>query len=65
MFQRKPQRARFPLNLMLGRVISGYFKVEGLNQKGGLGMQDIKVDAELVAYCGLYCGACRSYLKGK
>ncbi|MGE4403371.1 MAG: DUF3795 domain-containing protein [Desulfobulbus sp.] len=28
-------------------------------------MQDIKVNAELVAYCGLYCGACRSYLKGK
>lgn len=22
-------------------------------------------DVNLVAYCGLYCGACRSYLKGK
>jgi hypothetical protein len=22
----------------------------------------IRADAELVAYCGLYCGACRSYL---
>ena len=28
-------------------------------------MPDIKVDAGLVARCGLYCGACRSYLKGK
>ena len=28
-------------------------------------MQGIKVDAELVAYCGLYCGACRSCLAGK
>lgn len=28
-------------------------------------MPDIKVDAELVAYCGLYCGACRSCLAGK
>ncbi|MFH0725802.1 MAG: DUF3795 domain-containing protein [Pseudomonadota bacterium] len=28
-------------------------------------MSDIKVNAELVAYCGLYCGACRSFLQGK
>jgi len=26
---------------------------------------DIKVDAELVAYCGLYCSACRKYLSNK
>jgi hypothetical protein len=28
-------------------------------------MKDIISDAGLVAYCGLYCGACRRYLKGK
>jgi hypothetical protein len=28
-------------------------------------MPEIQVDARLVARCGLYCGACRSYLKGK
>jgi len=28
-------------------------------------MSDIRVDAELVAYCGLYCGACKSHLDGK
>jgi hypothetical protein len=28
-------------------------------------MTDIPVTADLVAHCGLYCGACRSYLKGK
>ncbi|HKJ91629.1 MAG TPA: DUF3795 domain-containing protein, partial [Longimicrobiales bacterium] len=28
-------------------------------------MKEITVDRELVAYCGLYCGACRSYLKGR
>jgi hypothetical protein len=28
-------------------------------------MTAIKVDAGLVAYCGLYCGACKSYLKEK
>ena len=26
---------------------------------------DIKTDKNLVAYCGLYCGACGQYLKGK
>lgn len=26
---------------------------------------EIKQDPSLVAYCGLYCGACRSYLKGR
>jgi len=25
---------------------------------------EIVADKNLVAYCGLYCGACRSYLKG-
>lgn len=28
-------------------------------------MTDVKAAPELVAYCGLYCGACRSHLKGK
>ncbi len=28
-------------------------------------MKEITVDKELVAYCGLYCGACRAYLKGR
>ena len=28
-------------------------------------MPDIRVSAELVAHCGLYCGACRSYLNGR
>ena len=28
-------------------------------------MPDIKVNAGLVAYCGLYCGACSSHLDGK
>ena len=28
-------------------------------------MKEIKSDPNLVAYCGLYCGACRSYLKGR
>ena len=28
-------------------------------------MTDIAIDEKLVARCGLYCGACRSYLKGK
>ena len=27
-------------------------------------MKEIVADKKLVAYCGLYCGACRSYLKG-
>ncbi len=27
--------------------------------------QEIVVDPSLVAYCGLYCGACPSYRKGK
>ncbi|MBN1144937.1 MAG: DUF3795 domain-containing protein [Bacteroidales bacterium] len=26
---------------------------------------EIIADKELIAYCGLYCGACRNYLKGK
>ncbi len=28
-------------------------------------MRQLVADANLVARCGLYCGACRSYLKGK
>ena len=28
-------------------------------------MPEIRVEAGLVARCGLYCGACRSYLGGK
>lgn len=28
-------------------------------------IQEIKADKKLVAACGLYCGACRSYLSGK
>ena len=28
-------------------------------------MREIVVDRNLVAYCGLYCGACGSYLKGR
>jgi hypothetical protein len=28
-------------------------------------MRDVVADTGLVAYCGLYCGACRAYLNGK
>jgi hypothetical protein len=28
-------------------------------------MKEIVADANLVAYCGLYCGACGSYLRGR
>ena len=28
-------------------------------------MKEITSNSELVAYCGLYCGACGKYLKGK
>lgn len=27
--------------------------------------KEIVADRNLIAYCGLYCGACRSYLNGK
>ena len=27
-------------------------------------LKPIVADKNLIAYCGLYCGACRSYLKG-
>ena len=27
--------------------------------------KEVKADKNLIAYCGLYCGACRSYLNGK
>ncbi|HLP71330.1 MAG TPA: DUF3795 domain-containing protein [Bacteroidales bacterium] len=29
------------------------------------GLKEIKVDNDLIAYCGLYCSSCGSYLKGK
>jgi hypothetical protein len=28
-------------------------------------MKDVASSKDLVAYCGLYCGACRAYLKGR
>ncbi len=28
-------------------------------------MREIVSNPDLVAYCGLYCGACKSYLKGR
>ena len=28
-------------------------------------MKEIVSEPELVAYCGLYCGACKAYLKGR
>jgi hypothetical protein len=28
-------------------------------------MKEIVNDPKLVAYCGLYCGACRAYLRGR
>jgi hypothetical protein len=28
-------------------------------------MKEVAVNKDLVAYCGLYCGACGSYLKGR
>jgi hypothetical protein len=28
-------------------------------------MKEIKSDSKLVAYCGLYCGACKRYLQEK
>ena len=28
-------------------------------------MKEISADKDLVAYCGLYCGACKKYLKEK
>ena len=28
-------------------------------------MQEISADRTLIAYCGLYCGACKKFLKGK
>jgi len=27
-------------------------------------MKEIVADTKMIAYCGLYCGACKSYLKG-
>jgi hypothetical protein len=27
-------------------------------------MKEIVADTKLIAFCGLYCGSCRSYLKG-
>ena len=28
-------------------------------------MKNIVADTDLIAYCGLYCGACRKYLREK
>jgi hypothetical protein len=28
-------------------------------------MKEIAADKTLIAFCGLYCGACKSYLKGR
>lgn len=28
-------------------------------------IKEIRADQSLIAYCGLYCGSCGSYLKGK
>jgi hypothetical protein len=28
-------------------------------------LKEIAADTNLIAYCGLYCGACKSYLSGK
>ena len=28
-------------------------------------IQEIKNNPQLIAYCGLYCGACRKYISGK
>jgi len=28
-------------------------------------IQEVKNDPQLIAYCGLYCGACRKYISGK
>ena len=27
--------------------------------------KEIKIDKELIAYCGLYCGSCKKFLNGK
>ncbi len=36
-----------------------------IERGGGFKMRDVMADKDLVAYCGLYCGACRSYLRGR
>ena len=36
--------------------------VEKALPKGGAAVKKILADEKLVAYCGLYCGACRRYL---
>jgi hypothetical protein len=40
-------------------------KLMGRKSLNGGGMKEIVADSKLVAYCGLYCGACKSYLKEK
>jgi len=27
--------------------------------------REVNMDRDLIAYCGLYCGACGKYIKGK
>ena len=36
-----------------------------VGQSRGKKMKEIISDPKLVAYCGLYCGACKKYLKDK
>jgi hypothetical protein len=40
------------------------FRLVG-KQKHGATMKEITADSKLVAFCGLYCGACKAYLKEK
>lgn len=28
-------------------------------------MDNIKIDKDLIAYCGLYCGSCKKFISGK
>jgi hypothetical protein len=36
-----------------------------IGQKGGIKMKESISDPVLVAYCGLYCGACKKYLNDR
>jgi hypothetical protein len=48
---------RFICNLAGKKLIKNLSKMKTMN--------DIVKDTNLIAYCGLYCGSCKSYLKGK
>jgi hypothetical protein len=39
--------------------------INTLGKERGAEMKDIISDHQLVAYCGLYCGACKRYLNDK